>query len=133
MSQYVEGTEDLKRMAFEFLVDVKIMPILISEIVRDAGREFLEACRNDPQCYKTMREIAETSYIYEDKLSEKERAEIHKRVLNGLKQLLYSSNIAIFCDRIDAGQLGTFYEKCLVRFYGEEYDLEEVIRDDDSD
>ena len=98
------------------------------ELEEIMGRDWIEACRKDRDCFLTIAKIAEESLEIKAKApsEEEERKEYRRKILEELRQKLKELGIEFWCEEKDLGEIGTLYEDCYIEYKGEHFSITEL-------
>jgi len=96
------------------------------ELKQMVGEDFFRDCLLDDECKKVVDDIVNTSLYWDTIGPKEERKRQREKVLSILAKKLKELKIDMWCIEKDLGELGTLYEKCVVEFMGETFDVEEV-------
>jgi len=97
------------------------------ELEEIMGKEWVEACREDKDCYQKLMKIAEESLEYKARTPEEERKEYRRKILEELRQKLKEIGVEFWCEEKDLGELGTLYEDCYIEYKGETFSITKDI------
>jgi len=104
--------------------------VIEKELEEIMGRDWIETCRKDRDCFLTIAKIAEESLEIKARTPEeerKEREEYRRKILEELRQKLEEIGVSFYCEEKDLGELGTLYEDCYIEYKGETFSITEDI------